>query len=242
MTGFHLPWDDLPPPQRRAPAPPPTDKESEARLPTRRQQAAARQARQDRAGARTAAGSGISWQWWHLIVHGPAAAVASFADAAHGPGFIPWRVDDSGFEDEVLAFAFGGPERPGLSVAECRILARQFREAIEARHARNGRDPHRNTQCPLDLQALLPVPAALLRLGAAHPEAEAWLRRHWGVVDQPRHAELLEGRTAGRRLPRGHVPLVLGFFTEGPAPEAARLALQVLWPALVFRLDRRPMT
>ncbi len=55
----------------------------------------------------------------------------------------------------------------------------------------------------------------------------------WGALDRPRHAEVLEGWTAGKRLPRGHVPFVLGFFTDGPAPEAVRLALQGLWPTLV---------
>ena len=240
MTAFELPWDDLPPPRRRSPKP--VEEKAAARPPTPKQKLDARQTRQDRLDARTTADTGISWQWWHLVVHGPAAAVASFAASARGPGFVPWRVDDSGFEEGVVAFAFGGPQRPSLSVAECRILARQFRDAIEARHARNERQVDRSTQCPLDLQALLPIPLAVLRLGAAHPDAEAWLRRHWGVLDQPRHAEALEGRTAGKRLRQGHVLLVYGFFTEGPAPEPARLALQAQWPTLVFRLDRRPMT
>ncbi|MGI4748461.1 MAG: hypothetical protein ACRYFY_20825 [Janthinobacterium lividum] len=70
-----------------------------------------------------------------------------------------------------MAFAFSGDERPSLSVADCRILARQFREAIEAHRARNDGQPSRRTQCPRDLHALLPVPPALLRHGAAHPDA-----------------------------------------------------------------------
>ena len=242
MTEFHLPWDDLPPATRLSPKPAEEEVVARQRSPTAKQKKDARQARQDRLDAREEADTGIGWQWWHLIVHGPAEQVVLLVTAARGPGFIPWRNDESGFEESVIAFAFGGAERPGLSVADCRILARQFREAIEARRARNERSPGRSTQCPLDLQALLPVPAALLRLGAAHPDAEAWLRRNWGVLDQPRHAEVLEGRTAGKRLPRGHVSRVYGFFTEGPAPDEARLALQVRWPALVFRLDRRPMT
>ena len=247
MTGFSLPWDDLPPPRRRSPKP--VDGKAAARPPALKQKTGAVQARRDRPDAQTAARTtaetiaeaGISWQWWHLVVHGPAEAVALFAAAARGPGFIPWRVDDSGFEEAVVAFAFGGPQRPSLSVAECRILARQFRDAIEARRARNEGQAGRGARCPLDLQALLPVPPAVLRLGAAHPDAQAWLRRHWGVRDQPRHAQALEGRTAGKRLRQGHVPLVYGFFTEGPAPEAARLALQQRWPMLALRLDRRPM-
>ncbi|MGI4748462.1 MAG: hypothetical protein ACRYFY_20830 [Janthinobacterium lividum] len=62
------------------------------------------------------------------------------------------------------------------------------------------------------------------------------------MLDQLRQAAVLEGRTAGKRLPPGQVPLVYGFFTEGPAPDSARLTLQERWPTLVFRLDRRPMT
>ena len=239
MTEFDLPWDDLPAPRRRSPKL--VAEQAAARPPIPKQKTDTRQARRDRLEARTTADTAISWQWWHLVVHGPAEAVASFAAAGRGPGFIPWQVDDNGFEEEVVAFAFGGPQRPSLSAAECRILARQFRDAIEARHARNERQVDRSMRCPLDLQALLPIPLAVLRLGAAHPDAEAWLRWHWGVLDQPRHAEALAGRTAGKRLRQGHVPLVYGFFTEGPAPEAARLALQEQWPTLVLRFDRRPM-
>ncbi len=242
MTEFNLPWDDLPPPIRRGPRPVEEKVEARQRSPTTKQKKDATRVRQDRLDARAEADTGIGWQWWHLVVHGPAEEVALFSTAGRGPGFIPWRNDESGFEENVVAFMFGGAERPGLSVADCRIMARQFREAIEARRARNERSPGRSTQCPLDLQALLPVPAALLHLGASNPDAKAWLRRHWGVLDQPRHAEVLEGRTAGRRLPRGHVSRVYGFFTEGPAPDEARLALQERWPTLVFRLDRRPMT
>jgi hypothetical protein len=100
-----------------APTPKPAGEKTERRPPTRRQKAATKQARQDRAAAQAAAAdTGIIWQWWHLVVHGPAEAAASFAAAARGPGFIPWRIDDSGFEDDVLAFAFGGPARLDLSV------------------------------------------------------------------------------------------------------------------------------
>lgn len=83
------------------------------------------------------------------------------------------------------------------------------------------------------------MPPAILKLGAGEARADAWLRQHWGVLDQPRHAALLEGCTAGKRLPGGHKPIVYGFFTEGPAPEPALRSLRAQWPELTLRLDRQ---
>jgi hypothetical protein len=239
VTDYGLPWDDLPTPKRRTPrpaeAPEPAPKPKVH--PDRRMKRAKRKPR----AVRIAPDGGVEWQWWHLVVHGPAAAVADFATAARGAGAIPWLYDRSRVEEDVFALAIGG-ERRSLSIIGCHLLARQFRDAVEARQARATGSTDRNTGCPLDLHALLPVPPSILRLGSTHPAAEAWLRQHWGVGDQPRRAAVLDGRTAGKRLPHGHVPLVYGFFTEAPAPEAAVAALCRRWTGLVFRLDRRSMT
>ena len=47
-----------------------------------------------------------------------------------------------------------------LTVEGCRILARQFREKVEARQARAAALVGHSFACPFDLHALLPVPAA----------------------------------------------------------------------------------
>jgi len=244
MTEFRLPWDDLAPPKPRQPkvapeaaakappppapdADPPPAPDAKRRPPVRR-----------KATAPTAADAGgVAWCWWHLVVHGPEPEVVAFADAARGPGVIPWPLETARLEEEVLALALG-EGAPSLPLPSLRTLARQFRDAVELRHARGVGQAGRG--CPFDLHRLLPVPRAVLQLGAGHPEADAWLRRHWGVIDQPRRAAVLEGRTAGKRLPRGHGVQVVGFFTEGPAPEPARAALQARWPGLTLRLEQGP--
>ncbi|MGI4800334.1 MAG: hypothetical protein ACRYG8_41140 [Janthinobacterium lividum] len=65
-----------------------------------------------RSAGSLAAYTGIIWQWWYPILHGPVEEVGSFAAISYGPKFIPWRIDDGGFEDDVLTFAFGGHARP----------------------------------------------------------------------------------------------------------------------------------
>jgi hypothetical protein len=65
-----------------------------------------------------------------------------------------------------------------LTVEGCRILARQFRDRVEARqprateHAREGAAlVGHSLACPFDLQVLLSVPAEVLLLGPTHPTA-----------------------------------------------------------------------
>ena len=94
--------------------------------------------------------------------------------------------------------------------------------------------------CPFDLQALLPVPPAILQLGPAHPTALAWLATHWGTTDRLRQVKVRPQATAGRRLPAGHTVAGYGFFTAGETPHAATAQLAPCWPALRFRLQPRP--
>lgn len=244
MNDYSLPWDDLPTAKLRLPKPSPApDSETPAKYSRLQKAAATKMLRKEKAAVRIAyRETGSDWRWWHLVVHGPSDDVAAFAAVARGPGMIPWRFDGKMLEEDLLAYLYGGDDAPSLSVSECRILTRHFCRAVETRQSRTDTTIRPAILCPLDLHVLLPVPPAILGLGAAHPDADAWLLKHWGVLDQPRQVTVLEGRTAGRRLPQGHVPLVYGFFTEGPAPEAARTALQARWPKLVCRLDRQSLT
>jgi hypothetical protein len=127
-----------------------------------------------------------------------------------------------------------------LSIAGCRILARQFRERVEARHAQAVARVARSQACPFDLQVLLPVPAAILQLGPRHPAARTWLTVHWGFTDRLRQVVERPKPGIGRRLPTGHAVIGYGFFTDGETPQAAIAQLAAQWPGLRFSLVPRP--
>jgi len=182
-----------------------------------------------------------NWLYHHLAVSGPEAEVAAFAAAARGAGVIPWRADFGRIEEDVFNLAVAQPSsQRRLSVAGCRILARQFRARAAAHHDKAVGLIGRSRACPLDLHVLLPVPPAVLELGAADPAALAWLRAHWGTSERLRHVVVRPRATAGRRLPRGHTVVGYGFFTNGETPHAAMTRLGSHWPALRFMLRPRP--
>ena len=105
----------------------------------------------------------------------------TFAAAARGSGITPWQLDYAAIEDDIFVRAVSQPaSRRSLTVEGCRILARQFREKVEARQVRAAALVGRSAACPFDLHALLPVPPAILLLGPTHPTALSWLAAHWG--------------------------------------------------------------
>lgn len=187
------------------------------------------------------------WLYHHLTVTGPAAAIADFAAAARGPGVIPWWIDGATLEEDVFNLAVAQPpDQRALDVAGCRILARQFRDRVEARQARAAalvehcRAGAIAPACPFDLHTLLPVPDAILRHGPTHPAALAWLAAHWGTGDGLRHVAERPDPRPGRRLPREHAVIGYGFFTYGDTPRAAIATLGPRWPALRLVLQPRP--
>jgi hypothetical protein len=181
------------------------------------------------------------WHYHHLTVSGPATVLAAFAEAGRGAGVIPWQLDFTRLEEDVFHLAAAQPrERRRLSIAGCHLLARQFRERVEARQAQAAALVGRSRACPFDLHALLPVPDAILQLGPTHPTALAWLAAHWGTQDGLRHVVLPPNANAGRRLPQGHRVVGYGFFAFGTGPDAALAILQARWPELRFRLQPRP--
>jgi hypothetical protein len=180
------------------------------------------------------------WLYHHLTVTGPAGTLVAFAEAARGSGVIPWRIDAGRIEEDVFHLAVAQPPaRRNLTVAGCRILARQFRERVEMRQAQAAALVGRSRACPFDLHQLLPVPEAILALGPTHPAALAWLSAHWGTTDRLRQAAE-RAPTPGRRLPQGHAAIGYGFFTEGETPRAAIARLAAGWPDLRLALQPRP--
>jgi hypothetical protein len=181
------------------------------------------------------------WRLHHLTVSGPASDVAAFAGAARGAGVTPWRLDFAALEEDVFHLAAAQPAPPRtLTIAGCRILARQFRARVEARQAKAAALVGGSRACPFDLQALLPVPATILQLGPTHPTSLAWLSAHWGVTDRLRQVAERPRPTTGRRLPAGHAVVGYSFFTADETPHAAIAALGACWPALRFVLRPRP--
>jgi hypothetical protein len=232
MESFRFPWDPRPAPATivEAPEEPPAQKIPRGRRPAAvlRSGSLARRAAPD-------------WLYHHLTVCGPAEIVDAFAAAARGSGVIPWRLDFADIEETVFDLAVSQPAaRRTLSVEACRILARQFRDRVEAHQARAAALVGHSLACPFDLHRLLPVPASILQLGPVHAAALAWLATHWGISDRLRQVTLRENATTGRRRPRGHTVIGYGFFTTGDTPHAAISRLAACWPALRLMLQPRP--
>jgi hypothetical protein len=158
-----------------------------------------------------------------LTISGPAGEVARFRQAARGTNAIPWALDLDHEEARLLApMATEGPD--------ARTLARELRAVITARHDRvlaRWADPG---TCPLDLHRLIPVPGAILALGADDQNAEAWLRTHWGTIEPLRHVRIVE-QNADRRLRRS-ARVVLEFWSADWTPWAAIRRLRQEWPKL----------
>ncbi len=178
------------------------------------------------------------WLDCRLTVRGPAAAVAAFRAAAAGTGVVPWQVDHAAMEEDLfhrLVLACAGTRR--LSVAGCHAFAAQFRERAEARHARAlALDA---PACPLDLHALVPVPAAVLALGPDDARALAWLDAHWGTPTLRRIEAGPPAPTNGD-APEGEATWEVAFFAADRAPEPAVAQLRLEWPALALSLSQRP--
>ena len=180
------------------------------------------------------------WLYHHLTISGPVDQVERFAAAAGGAGVVPWRLAGAEIEETVFNLAVSQPARDrALTVEGCRILARQFRDRVEAHQAKAAMQVGVSRACPFDLHTLLPVPDAILQLGPTHPQALAWLAAHWGITDRLRQVTVRTQASSGRRLPNGHTVIGYGFFSSGETPQVAITRLEVDWPRLRFQLVPR---
>ncbi len=181
------------------------------------------------------------WLQHRLAISGPEAKVAAFRAAAAGAGIIPWQLDvDALAEDWFLLLAAPpAPQQRTVSLAGARVLAGQLREAVAARHAAACARVGRSRACPFDLHALLPLPGAILRLGPDHPDALAWLWRHWGTTEALRHvAEDPDAARDPLHAAAGEAVFRVDFWSADWTPWRALLRLRAAWPAL--RFDIRP--
>jgi len=177
------------------------------------------------------------WLRHRLAVMGPAADVAAFRQAAAGPGTIPWSLDlDSLQEDWFHLLA--RPDHRELSLPGARILAGQLRHAVERRHALAVSQVGRSRACPLDLHALVPVPAAVRRLGPDHPNALAWLWQHWGTTEPLRHvAPERLGKGSPQPPAAGQEAFQLTFWSADWTPWRAFQQVRADWPTLRFNVQ-----
>jgi len=189
---------------------------------------------------------GTSWRlphpdWLHhrLTVTGEAATVAAFQRAAAGAGTVPWHLDLSEREEDWFHL-LANPAHRTLSLQGARILARQLREAVAARHALATARVGHSRACALDLHALVPVPPDILALGPDHPEALGWLWTHWGTTEMLRHVALDPAAASSgvSPPPPGEAVLRLVFWSADWTPWRALEQVRAHWPSL--RLDVRP--
>lgn len=246
MTVIRFPWDEAPPAPRLPRVKPNTPKRPRGRPKAVPLAPSSPPAVADAGVPRAPNGLEIAdahgsvehteWLPFQLTLSGPAEAVEAFAAAAEGPGVTPWQVDFAAMEEDVFHRLTARYPRSGrLSLEGCRVFAAQLRERAEDRHRQVLVTAEGSRVRPLDLHALLPVPAAVLALGPDHPDARQWLRSHWGT-EELRRVERLPIPT-GRR-PKGQAEARLGFFAADAAPTAAVRRLAKAWPDL--RLDLQP--
>ncbi len=170
------------------------------------------------------------WLYHHFEAAGPAEAVAAFRAAAAGPGLLPWRLDLPRLQEDWLHLMLAAPpQQRGISLEGARILAGQLRDAVAAQQGRVEALAASSRACPLDLHALIPVPAEVLALGPDHVEARDWLWRAWGTPRPLRHV----------RPARGSAPdaLRLRFWSADWSPWAALQRMRERFPALRFKLS-----
>ena len=169
---------------------------------------------------------------------GPAATVAAFRAAASGAGTIPWRLDGDSLQEDWFHLLVNSAQR-SLSLTGARVLAGQLREAVEHRHAVAVARVGHSRACPLDLHALVPVPAAVLLFGPDHPDALAWLWQHWGTTQALRHVapDTAPTRTLAPELAVGEDRLQLSFWSADWTPWRALERIRADWPSLRFGLQ-----
>ena len=181
----------------------------------------------DVTGAGREAPTGTDWLLNVLTVSGPAGEVARFRDAARGTGGIPWHLDLDHEEARLFApMASGGPE--------ARMLARQLRETVAARHDRllaHWREPG---LCPFDLHRLVPIPEAVLQRGEDDPQSQRWLMSHWGTMQL--RGVRIRTKGADRRL-RRKAEIVYEFHSADWTPWQAILRLRGNWRKLVLAVQ-----
>jgi hypothetical protein len=170
-----------------------------------------------------------------LTIVGAVAEVDRFRAAAAGSGVVPWVLDlDTMEEDWFLPMAAPADGVRAISVQGARVLARRLRDAAAVNHQRALTRMLTDRSCPLDLQRLLPVPEAILRLGPDDPATRAWLWARWGTPRALR--QVRERPAAGDRRRRHTGAMQVEFWSADWSPWQAMLRVERAWPTVRFEL------
>ena len=171
-----------------------------------------------------------------LTVTGPPEPLMAFRKAASGPGTIAWQRDYARLEEDwVYTLLAPAPAERGISVHGARIVASQMRALIEILEIR-ATDRARDENCPLDLNALVPVPDKLLRLGPEDPAVLAWLWENWGTAWMLRDVALAPVGRAGVVAAPGHDGVSYRFWSADWTPWRALATVRTRWPALALHV------
>lgn len=169
--------------------------------------------------------------WNTLEVSGPTEAVHDFLNAAAGPGFLDIAPDWYGvYEQTYYRLLRGGAPTKAAAARLAGTMRDRLWWAYERERSAAERDPRR---CAFDLNALIPVPATVLRAGL-NAVAE-WCWQQWGTRVPPQR---VSHRTTLRRAGGGMVRQVyiFTFLTEDWSPWLAVAAIRRRWPGLRFEL------
>ncbi len=176
-----------------------------------------------------------------LTVTGPAPDMAAFLDAARGPGHIAWSSDSErdreAWTAQLLALR---AHRPDLAPETVRALAREMAECVAGLDLAAA-DHALDTSCPFDLNALVPLPARLLRRGPDDTEVVAWLWQHWGTTWMLRGVEEVSVGRATLLLPDGHTGIRLRFWSADWTPWRALASIRASWPTLSLHVVVLPV-
>jgi hypothetical protein len=171
-----------------------------------------------------------------LTVTGPPEPLMAFRKAASGPGTIAWQRDYARLEEDwVYTLLAPAPAERGISVHGARIVASQMRALIEVLEIRAA-DRARDENSPLDLNALVPVPDKLLRLGPEDPAVLAWLWENWGTTWMLRDVALVPVGRAGVLVPPGDDGVSYRFWSADWTPWRALATVRTRWPALALHV------
>ncbi len=171
-----------------------------------------------------------------LTVTGPSEQLTAFRKAASGPGAIAWQRDYARLEEDwVYTLLAPPPAERGISVHGARIVASQMRELIETLEIRAA-DRATDKNCPLDLNALVPMPDQLLRLGPEDPAVLAWLWENWGTTWMLRDVALAPAGRAEVVAPPGQDVVSYRFWSADWTPWRALATVRTRWPALALHV------
>ena len=176
------------------------------------------------------------WLPHRLTVIGPADDLAEFRAAARGPGRIAWTGDyEAAREDWTARLLAHCGARWDFPAESARGLARAMRELIETLDVQAA-DSGAEQGCPFDLNALVPMPAALLRRGPEDRDVLAWRWTHWGTTWLLRGVEELPAGRVGLLVPEGQEAMSLRFWSADWTPWRALAAVRARWPALALHV------